>query len=72
MHKIDTINIITSIEQVTLSRLQDGLLPFVEKPSDQYDEKDVSCNSINNRIKAQDLFSLFTADIINEQVLFIR
>jgi hypothetical protein len=41
----------------------DAILPFKEKPSDMVTE---------SKEKASELFSLFTADIIKEDVEFIR
>ncbi|MEP6927011.1 MAG: hypothetical protein ABI834_05210 [Ginsengibacter sp.] len=52
----------------------DAICPFSEKPScDQVLQKDeISEINISTRIHASDLFSLFTADIIKEEVIFIR
>lgn len=51
------------------SNFLDGILPFTEKPSNEHLlEKDV----VKNEIEASDLFSLFTANIIKEEVTFIR
>lgn len=64
--------IITKNEQVTITRIQDGMTIFKENPSDEYkfgEKKDVISNS---RISAYELFSLFTADIIKEEVIFTR
>lgn len=41
----------------------DAILPFKEKPSDAIKE---------SKEKASELFSLFTADIIKEDVEFVR
>jgi hypothetical protein len=50
-----------------------GILPFTEKPSNShFDVKEHNENNPNNPIQACDLFSLFTADIIKEQVTFTR
>ncbi|HET9744304.1 MAG TPA: hypothetical protein VFP97_01245 [Chitinophagaceae bacterium] len=43
----------------------DAILPFKEKPSDQLKGK-------KNEVEATELFSLFTADIIKEDVEFVR
>jgi len=52
------------------TRLLDGILPFTEKPSNQYsEEKD---EHVMNEIQASDLFSFFTANIIKEKVVFVR
>lgn len=52
--------------------VMEGILPFTETPSNsQYttDEKD---ENSKNEMKASDLFSLFTADIIKEEIVFTR
>jgi hypothetical protein len=64
-------NKLTSIlKQVRAS----GILPFAEKPSDDTvsvkDGKQKEGN--DDRIGASDLFSLFTANIIKEEVIFTR
>lgn len=46
-----------------------GILPFTEKPSA---ERAAEPQEKENRLCASELFSLFTADIINEQVVFTR
>jgi len=47
----------------------DGILPFTEKPSNQYsNEKEHPMNEI----QASELFSYFTANIIKEEVVFVR
>lgn len=52
------------------SQFLDGILPFTEKPSNQYsNEKD---EIQQQEIQASDLFSLFTANIIKEDATFIR
>lgn len=43
----------------------DAILPFKEKPSDEVKGK-------KNEMEATELFSLFTADIIKEDVEFVR
>lgn len=43
----------------------DAILPFKEKPSDEINGK-------KNEMEATELFSLFTADIIKEDVEFVR
>ncbi len=58
----------TSIKQ-TLNIIE-GILPFTEKPSNAYLEQKEE--SGKNDIQASDLFSLFTADIIKEEVIFTR
>jgi len=44
---------------------------FVEKPSSGYFGLD-SAEHQNDNLKAHDLFSLFTADIIKQEIIFIR
>jgi hypothetical protein len=41
----------------------DAILPFKEKPSDKVEE---------SKEKASELFSMFTADIIKEDIEFVR
>ncbi len=50
--------------------LVEGILPFTQKPSNNHFE--VKEDNPNDEMKASDLFSLFTADIIKEQVIFTR
>ena len=62
---IQKIKIISYLQNVKLSSIK----PFLERPStdrilDQQEKKDELC--------AADLFSLFTADIIKEKVIFTR
>jgi len=58
----------TSIKQ-TLN-IMEGILPFTEKPSNAHLEQKEEAGK--NEIQACDLFSLFTADIIKEEVVFTR
>ena len=44
----------------------DAIVPFKEKPSDQIDK------GKKNEMEASELFSFFTADIIKEDVEFVR
>lgn len=47
-----------------------GIKPFTEKPCKNYfDQKD---ENAKDEIRACDLFSYFTADIIKQEVIFIR
>ena len=62
---IQNIKIISYLRNVKLSSIK----PFLERPSsdrilDEQEKKDELC--------AADLFSLFTADIIKEKVVFTR
>jgi hypothetical protein len=52
---------------VKKTRLGD-ILPFAEKPSVSPEQKDPS----QNQLEASELFSLFTANIIKEDVVFTR
>jgi len=51
--------------------LFEGILPFTEKPSDKHFSESHDKNT-NEEINASELFSLFTADIIKEEVIFTR
>ena len=81
MQKINPANFIsTKIKKISSLRIQDGFLAFDEQPSDKYDQKEVDIINATQitvtenspRINATDLFSLFTANIIKEKVLFCR
>lgn len=51
-------------------RLLDGILPFTEKPSNNYsNEKE---QHPMDGFQASELFSFFTANIIKEEVTFTR
>jgi hypothetical protein len=52
-----------------LQAITEGILPFKEKPSSNPENKS---DKSTNENKATDLFSLFTADIIKEEIIFIR
>ena len=41
----------------------DAILPFKEKPSDKV---------VESKERASELFSMFTADIIKEDIMFVR
>jgi hypothetical protein len=75
MHKID-FPTFTARKLATLDilREQDSCISFKENPSDKYDQargnKSIDMNA--GRIRSQDLFLLFTADIIKQKVLFTR
>ncbi len=48
----------------------EAILPFTEKPSNAHlTQKE---KAVNEEIEACDLFSLFTANIIKEEVVFTR
>ncbi|MGN6194234.1 MAG: hypothetical protein ACTHOB_04810 [Ginsengibacter sp.] len=47
----------------------DGILPFTEKPSNEHM---IQKEDAKNDLGASDLFSLFTANIIKEEITFIR
>ena len=50
--------------------IMEGILPFTETPSfSHFEDKD---DNHRNEMKASDLFSLFTADIIKEEIVFTR
>jgi len=51
-------------------RLLDGILPFTEKPSNhRFNENE---EHLMDEFDASELFSFFTANIIKEEVTFIR
>jgi hypothetical protein len=54
--------LLTLIKKVGISEI----LPFRERPSDEKKDKE------EKKIEAIDLFSMFTADIIKEEVVFTR
>ncbi|HJY23440.1 MAG TPA: hypothetical protein VJ279_11165 [Hanamia sp.] len=54
--------------------IMEGILPFTETPSfshfeDKFEDKE---DGSRKEMKASDLFSLFTADIIKEEIVFTR
>lgn len=57
-------------EKLFVSRVKlDGITPFTQQPSgNKFGEKQAS----GSRLKAADLFSRFTADIIKKDVPFTR
>ncbi len=62
-----------TIKNLTIIRKFDGIKVFFERPSDKHENSFLkpNCNE-SERISACDLFSLFTANIIKQDVLFIR
>ena len=54
--------------------LAEGIFPFTEKPSSNHFEKfkNTGKPAESGNVEACDLFSLFTADIIKEEVIFTR
>jgi hypothetical protein len=50
----------------------DGIFAFVEKPSLNCPQKKEETGNIEAEINASELFSLFTADIIKEKIIFTR
>ncbi len=72
---INPLNLISiSKKNFSFLRVQDGICPFFEKPSneDEYAAREQVVEITETRITAVDLFSHFTADIIREKVVFIR
>ena len=60
---------LTSIlKHVTIS----GILPFTEEPSEERKSDAGDSKESDGRIGASDLFSMFTANIIKEEVVFTR
>jgi hypothetical protein len=75
MDKINPTNFVLSKLQIgSALKIQEGFLAFAEKPSDKYKllKEEAVPEQSNSRINAFELFSLFTADIIKKNVLFIR
>ncbi|MEO8110644.1 MAG: hypothetical protein ABI594_11450 [Ginsengibacter sp.] len=74
MTNLDRINIISSsTKSFSFLRIQDGIFPFFEKPSEEHDTVEKKeMVTFEKRITAIDLFSHFTANIIKEKVIFIR
>jgi len=60
----------TSLEEKVLALIKkvgiSEILPFRERPSEEKKDKE------EQKIEAFDLFSMFTADIIKEEVVFTR
>ena len=66
-------NLIPLQIQKTLQKsltLFEGILPFTEKPSNKHISE--VADDTKDDINASDLFSLFTADIIKEEIVFTR
>ena len=74
MRKINSAEyVVDKLAELSLLRKQDGFCAFKESPSDKYDplfENEDPDKA--GRMSAMQLFSLFTADIINKKVVFIR
>lgn len=65
----------TRIATVVKNVRWDSVLPFTEKPSDDRNlpsESPSKQAAVSNNPSASDLFSMFTADIIREDVVFTR
>lgn len=63
-------NLKIEIKKTTLKR--DGISPFCEKPSPNVMQKKEEPACIDDEINASELFSLFTANIIKEKIIFTR
>ncbi|KAA9038566.1 hypothetical protein FW778_13485 [Ginsengibacter hankyongi] len=50
----------------------DGIRAFCEKPSPNSMQKKEEPAHVNNEINASELFSLFTANIIKDKIIFTR
>ncbi len=75
MKNFNPLNIVEiSRKNFSWLRIQDGILPFCEKPSDKLGNNGNSNESkvFEARITAIELFSHFTADIIKKEVIFTR
>lgn len=55
-----------------LTVLRDGIRPFCEKPSANTVQRKEEPASTAGDINASELFSLFTANIIKERIIFTR
>ena len=65
--------VLISNKNFSYLRIQDGICPFFEKPSDeQKGMPDCDADRFEGRISANDLFSHFTANVIKEKVIFTR
>ena len=64
----------SKVNRLSVLRITDEFKSFTEKPSDKYDpiNTDATGNKKNSPINGFELFSLFTADIIKQNVLFSR
>ncbi|HSQ44879.1 MAG TPA: hypothetical protein VLM16_07765 [Ginsengibacter sp.] len=51
---------------------RDGILAFPEKPSANLMQKKEEPASLTDEMNASELFSLFTANIIKEKIIFTR
>lgn len=70
MSKFNSIDILAVSEtEFSFLRIQDGIKPFFETPSNEFEKASETCEV---RINANNLFSLFTANIIREEVTFTR
>ena len=56
----------------THTGLMDGIFSFAEKPSSNCPRKKGETGNVEAEINASDLFSLFTANIIKEKIIFTR
>lgn len=58
----------TTLKSILKLAKRDNILPFTETPSDERSSQ----NKSSHPLDAVGLFSLFTADIIKEEVIFTR
>ena len=63
--KEQAIRLTSIVKHVT----RETILPFTEKPSVEHEDEE---KNAKEKLCASDLFSLFTADIIKEEVVFTR
>lgn len=68
--KIKLVKITERIASFANRIVKDGITPFKEEPSS--DTTQTGSGGANQQLQASQLFSMFTADIINEQVVFTR
>jgi hypothetical protein len=57
-------------ETFTQTIRREGIFPFTERPCEE--KRNMGQAAPDNKLHAADLFSLFTADIIREDVVFVR
>lgn len=75
MEKISELDFVApKAKPLSILRIKHEFKSFCEKPSDRYGpiNTDYICDKENSTMNGFELFSLFTADIIKENVLFSR
>ncbi|MDQ6901444.1 MAG: hypothetical protein M3139_00365 [Bacteroidota bacterium] len=74
MKKIDPTNPDEKIKRISVIGMNDGMTYFAEKPSDEFTgaNKEINLKTPNENLDAYRLFSIFTAEIIVQNVTFSR